>query len=75
MKNKEKIGRIEEVVKLNNLYVREMWKTLKLLAKNSGINAGSIMKITKVLMDEIPEEKPEVGIKEKMKDYVGRMFQ
>lgn len=78
MELKEKIRRIEEVVKLNNLYVREIWKTLKMMAQNTGSNAGGIEKLTNTLatlMGKEGEQTTEPEIKEKPKDYVLRMFQ
>lgn len=79
MEIEEKIRRIEEVVKMNNLYIREIWKGMKMAFKHAGINTGGIQKLTEtisILMgNEVSEDESEVDIKEKMKDYVGRMFQ
>lgn len=78
MELKEKVRRMEEVIKLNHLYMREIWKTLKLMARNTGSNAGGIEKLTNTLAllmgkEGGPINEPE--IKEKMKEYVERMFQ
>ena len=53
MELKEKIRRIEEVVKMNNEYVREIWKSLKTLARHMRTNAGGIQKITEALMKNL----------------------
>ena len=79
MELKEKVRRIEEVVKINNLYVREIYKGLKMLAKNTGWNAGGIEKLANTLsiLMGTKEDEPlnQSEVKEKMKDYVVRMFQ
>ena len=53
MELKEKVRRIEEVVNLNNQYIREIWKSMKLLVKNMVGNAEGIKTISESLLEHL----------------------
>lgn len=47
---KEKIKRIEEVVKMNNVYVRQIYKSLKMVGRTIEVNVDVMKKITEALV-------------------------
>lgn len=49
----EKVRRIEEVVRVNTLYIREIWVTMKRMVRAMETNANGIKRITQSLMNTL----------------------
>lgn len=53
MELEEKIRRIEDIVKLNHSYIRQIGKVVRMLCREVDLNVGDIQKITNGLAEHL----------------------